>query len=100
MQLHTVFFWLGEDITDVDRRIFAEELEHLMGDRNILEGHFGTPAATDRPVIDSTYDFGMVLKFADRAAQDAYQVSPEHRRFLDRCGAMWRRVQAYDIEEM
>ena len=98
MHMHTVFFWLNEDISDKDRQTFVDELELLMTDKNILEGNFGPPASTDRPVIDSSYDYGMVLKFDSIDTQNAYQVSPEHQRFLDKCASMWTRVQVYDIE--
>ena len=97
MHLHTVFFWLKETLSDTDWTIFSEELRLLMTDQNIAERHFGTPADTNRPVIDSSYDIGMVLKFQNLDAQNAYQISAEHQRFLDKCAAMWTRVQVYDI---
>ena len=100
MHLHIVFFWLNEDISEADRATFTEELKLLMADPNIKEGRFGTPADTDRPVIDSTYDIGMVLRFENLEAQNAYQVSPEHQRFLKKCATMWVRVQVYDIDEV
>ena len=99
MHIHTVFFWLNDDMDDADRQRFADELNLLMSDPNISDGNFGTPAATDRPVIDSSYDYGMVLKFRNLAAQEAYQKSSEHDRFIDNCAHMWSRIQVYDINE-
>jgi hypothetical protein len=63
----------------------------------VLQGPFGVPASTDRPVIDRSYSYGLVLKFNDLAGHDAYQIDPVHEEFLENCGHLWVRVQVYDF---
>jgi len=69
----------------------------LTRDPNVLERRIGKPAATSRPVIDSSYDYGVVLMFADLASHDAYQAGQAHQAFLKTCASLWSKVQVYDI---
>ena len=59
--------------------------------------HIGVPASTEkRDVVDSSYDVSEVMFFDDVAAQDAYQVHPVHKKFVDDCSHLWRKVIVYD----
>ena len=66
---------------------------------HVRDRRIGKPAATRRDVVDSTYDYAMVLGFEDLADHNAYQVSAEHQAFLDTCFRMIGRVQVYDVDE-
>ena len=61
-----------------------------------LASHVGTPAPTDRPIIDRSYSYALTAVFDDEAAHDRYQVHPVHDRFRDTCGTFWSRVLIYD----
>jgi hypothetical protein len=100
MHIHTVFFWLVENIDDNQRKHFEDGLDQLTRDPNVLDRRIGKPAATDRPVIDSSYDYGVILRFENLASHDKYQTGPDHQAFLDNCAHLWSRVQVYDIEEI
>lgn len=100
MHSHTVFFWLWKTIGDDERVQFEQGLAALTRDPNVLDRRIGKPAATDRPVIDTSYDYGMVLRFETLAAHDAYQEGQTHQQFLETCARMWSRVQVYDIDEI
>lgn len=103
MHIHTVFFWLVETTTPIDRKFFEGELGKLTLDSNILGRHVGTPARsamTDRDVVDGSYDYGMTLRFEDSNTHDRYQVSDVHEAFLKNCKHMFQRVQVYDVEEI
>ncbi|MGH1483914.1 MAG: Dabb family protein [Geminicoccales bacterium] len=100
MHSHTVFFWLWKTISDHERAQFERGLAALTLDPNILDRRIGKPAATDRSVIDTSYDYGMVLRFETLAAHGAYQVGQPHQQFLETCAHMWSRVQVYDIDEL
>ena len=56
----------------------------------------GVPAATDRPVIDRSYTFALIVIFDDLAGHDAYQVHPIHGAFVDTFNTYWTKVQIYD----
>ncbi len=99
MHIHTVFFWLWKTLSDEQRRQFEQGLDLLTRDPNVLGRRIGKPATTSRPVIDSSYDYGVVLRFESLAAHNAYQAGKPHQDFLDNCASLWSRVQVYDIEE-
>jgi hypothetical protein len=98
MHIHTVFFWLKDNVSPTQRQQFENGLDLLISDTNILDRKIGTPAATSRDVIDATYDYGIVLMFDSLAAHDRYQASQTHIEFLQNCATMWKRVQVYDIQ--
>lgn len=99
MLVHTVFFWLRPDLSAEQRAAFPGELKRLAAVGSVRQGHVGVPAATGkRPVIDSSYDVGLITIFASIADHDAYQADPVHLDFLARCKTWWTKVQIYDTE--
>jgi hypothetical protein len=97
MFVHAVYFWLRPDLTDDERARFAANLQTLATIPS--KGcYIGTPSSTDRPVIDRTYTWALVLLFADLAEHDAYQVHPVHQQFVAENKALWASVKIYDSE--
>jgi hypothetical protein len=97
MFVHTVFFWLRRNLSDAERVAFERGLQSLLRISSIRQGHWGRPADTDRPVIDRTYDYGLSTAFDSKADQDAYQVDPIHKAFVETCSPYWLRVVVYDF---
>jgi hypothetical protein len=97
MFTHCVFFWLKEETTREDRVKFEDGLRSLTTIPSALHATFGVPATTDRPVVERSYSCGLMVRFADLSAHDAYQVDPVHKEFLKNCAALWSRVQVYDF---
>lgn len=98
MFIHSVYFYLARPESDDDRAALRAGLESLRGINVIQRAEIGTPAATRRPVIDHSYDFALLLTFADQAAHDVYQDHPVHHEFVAECQHLWQRVQIYDVE--
>jgi hypothetical protein len=100
MLLHTVFFWLKEDLTDEQRAMFRKELEEL-GRIEATEAVFiGTPASTEkRPVVDNSFSFNLAVFLRGVEGHDAYQNDPIHLKFIEKCSSLWTRVQVYDAEQ-
>ncbi len=96
MFIHSVYFWLKENLSEAERADFVRGAQSLLGVDTIVRGHIGVPAATRRAVIDSSYDFALVFEFADQAGQDTYQEHPIHLQFVADCAVYWTRVQVYD----
>ena len=96
MFTHSVYFWLRADLADDERAQFVAGLRSLVGIDSVQRGWIGTPAATDRPVIDRSWSWSLTLTFADQAAHDTYQVDPVHYRFREQCSKYWTRVLIYD----
>lgn len=96
MLVHSVFFWLKPGLGDEEVAAFRAGLDSLKG-IEVAEAVFvGTPAETDRPVIDRSYTFGLTVLLPDMAAHDAYQVHPLHKAFLENFAQNWDRVLIYD----
>ena len=98
MFTHTVLFWLKDGLSAAETAAFAEALRTLTTIPSVVTGTIGTPAATDRPVVDRSYSFGLMVVFKDLAGHDEYQGHAKHRDFLGRFGAHFAKVQVYDFE--
>ena len=97
MFVHSVYFWLKSDLTPAQEALFVERATALTTLPSVTHGWIGKPAATDRPVIDRTYSYGLVVVFEDEAGHDDYQVHPIHDAFRE-LHDMWTAVKIYDFE--
>ena len=92
-----VFFWLKNPDSPADRAAFETSLKKFINQSVFIRGmHVGTPAPTDRPVIDSSYTYSLVLSFDSKADQDAYQDEDGHQVFIAECSPLWEKVVVYD----
>jgi hypothetical protein len=98
MLVHAVYFWLKDDLSAADRQKFIAGVTSLQSIQSADASYLGVPAPTDRPVIDRTYDYGLVVVFKDMAAHDRYQADPVHDRFRDECSGFWKKLLIYDLE--
>ena len=98
MHIHSVYFWLWKSSGAEDRRTFEKGLDLLTSDPNVLQRHIGRPASTNRSVIDTSYDYGIILQFETLQSHNAYQEGTAHQEFLGTCSRLWSRVQVYDLE--
>lgn len=96
MFVHHVYFWLKEGLSEDDIQTFEEGVSSLLQIEHIKLGDVGKPASTDRPVIDRSYSYSLLLVFEDLSAHDAYQPHPVHKAFVERCSHLWERVLIYD----
>lgn len=96
MFIHAVLFWLREDLTPAEKAQFLDGANSLLSIESVEHGYLGAPASTDRPVIDRSYSYMLIVIFADEAAHDRYQVDPAHDKFRDECAPLWTKVLIYD----
>jgi hypothetical protein len=96
MFVHAVYFWLREGLTTGEQEHFVSGLRSLRGIDGVMQGFIGVPAPTDRPVIERSYSWSLVLVFANQANHDAYQVDPVHDTFRAECSPYWTTVRIYD----
>jgi hypothetical protein len=99
MLVHHVLFWLKNPDSAEDRAQLLEGLKSLKAVESIRHLYIGTPASTDRPVIDRSYSFSLLQIFDDMERHDAYQVDPIHKAFVEKCSSLWTKVQIYDAIE-
>ncbi len=97
---HVVFFWLvNED--QKTRGKFLTELRKFVDNVDLIKTkHIGSPADTDRDVIDNTYSFSLILTFESKNDQDLYQEHPVHKKFVENASSLWTKVQVYDSLEL
>lgn len=94
--VHHVFFWLKNPGNQVDKAALIKGLEELTTLPTIKTYHIGTPAPTDRAVIDSSYSVSWLLIFDSIEDEASYQNDPIHHAFVDKCKHLWARVVVYD----
>ncbi|WP_128548300.1 Dabb family protein [Larkinella soli] len=96
MFVHHVYFWMKNPDSKEDRARLLKGLQTLPTIEVIKTAHIGVPADTNRPVIDTTYQFSLLLVFNNRKDQDIYQTHPTHLKFVEDCSGLWTKVTVYD----
>ena len=96
MFVHSVYFWLRDDLSPEATTRFVEGIRSLTAIESVREGFIGTPAGTVREIIDRSYSYALVVSFDDAAAHDDYQVHPVHDRFREQCGGSCKKIVIYD----
>jgi stress responsive alpha/beta barrel protein len=95
--IHSVFFWLKEDLTDDQKAKFKAGVKSLGTISHIQTFYMGPAADTEeRGVVDNTYDMALINQFAKPEDQMAYQIDPIHLKFVDECKDLWTKVVVYD----
>jgi len=94
---HVVYFWLNEPDNIEKNRLFLKNLkEFIEGMDNIIDPYIGSPADTNRDVVDNTYQYCLNLGFANKAQHDIYQDHHLHKLFIEKSVHLWKRVVVYD----
>ncbi|MEJ6979268.1 Dabb family protein [Pedobacter sp. P351] len=96
MLTHHVLFWLKADTSEETKQAFRAGLDSLQNIESIRSIYIGTPAPIERPVVDTTYSFSLLIVFDDLAGHDIYQVHPLHKTFLDNFRSLFEKVVIYD----
>jgi len=93
--VHIVFFWLVNDDQQTRNRFLAE-LKFVDNVDVIRTIHIGSPADTDRDIIDNSYSYCLALSFDSIKEHDIYQEHKLHLEFIERASSLWNRVLVYD----
>ena len=94
--VHVVFFWLIDDAGET-RAKFMTELRKFIDHVDVIKTkHIGSPANTDRDVIDNTYSYSLILSFDSKQEHDLYQEHPLHKEFIANASSLWKKVLVYD----
>ena len=94
---HHVFFWLKNPGSTEDLNKLLAGLRTLEKIETVRKLHIGVPASTEkREVVDNSYSVSELIFFDDVAGQNAYQVHPIHKKFVEQCSGLWQRVVVYD----
>lgn len=95
--MHTVYFWLKEDLSAEDKATFMTSVKSLENVPSVARYRMGGPEATEaRGVVDNTYSHALNVEFNSIADHDAYQIDPIHLAFVETCKDFWDKVIVYD----
>ena len=100
MFVHHVFFWLKDNLSQEDILKFESGVKSLADVEHIRIIEIGKPASTNRPVIDRSYSYSLLLIFDSLADHNAYQPHPIHEKFVNNCSHLWSKVLIYDSESI
>lgn len=95
--IHTVYFWLKDDVSEEDRKTFEQALNDLAKVPSISEYYWGKPAGTEaRDVTDQSFDYAINVFFDSVEDEAAYQIDPLHLKFVEAFGKIFETVKVYD----
>jgi hypothetical protein len=95
---HVVIFWTDPDQPKAADELIAGATKYLQPIPGIMHFHIGKMVGSQRPVVDQTYQVALNTLFADKQAQDDYQIHPLHLEFVARCvKPLVKRVTVYDF---
>ncbi|MCA9089679.1 MAG: Dabb family protein [Planctomycetaceae bacterium] len=97
MLSHDVYFTLNDDSeAQVDALVAAchKYLKDHPGVVFFAAGKLVPELA--RPVNDHAFQVALHVVFEDKAAHDAYQVVPDHLKFIEENKANWKQVRVFD----
>ena len=99
--VHHVFFWLKRPGNADDKAALLKGLRTLSAVPQVKKLLLGTPASTEkREVVDNSFDVSELMYFNSAADQDAYQVHPIHKAFVDKYSHLWEKVVVYDMQSL
>ena len=97
--IHIVLFWLKNPSDLNDRKAFEQNMKKLLETSQYAKvKHFGVPAKTNRPVVDSSYTYCLKLTFDNLKDHNKYQVETAHKLFISESSKLWKKVLIYDSE--
>ena len=94
--VHHVLFYTAANATDADIAALLEGLQSLRTIPSIKLSHIGTPALTNRDVIDRQYTYSWLCFFESAADEESYQRHAVHDEFRATCARYWEKVVIYD----
>ncbi|MEM1358105.1 MAG: Dabb family protein [Bacteroidota bacterium] len=95
--IHTVYFWLNDDVDEVAAKSFEEGVWSLEEIPSVKRMFVGPAASTpSRDVVDNSFDYALIVWFDDVAGHDIYQEHPIHLKFVEEQGAKFKKVQVHD----
>ena len=80
---HVVIFWTRPENQNATAELLAGAEKYLRPIPGLLSFHVGKMVPSHRPVVDQSYQVALNLTFANKRAQDDYQVHPMHLDFVE-----------------
>ncbi len=95
---HVVMVWLKQPGNAEHRAKFVKASEQLNDLPGIVSRHVGVVKASDRAIVDDTFDVAVTVTMESKAALKAYLNNPKHKKILkEQIKPLTNRVVAYDF---
>jgi len=96
---HVVVFWTNSAELKAVDELLAGINKYLSPIPGVLHFHAGRMVPSHRPVVEQSYQVALNLVFANKKAQDDYQVHPLHVEFVEKVlKPLVKKVAVYDFE--
>ena len=97
---HVVLLWLKQPGDEAAIKRITETSREFRQIPGVLAVRVGRPLPSTRPVVDSSFDVGLAMSFADETALQAYETHPQHVKAVrEVLRPLAARIQVYDIRE-
>src|SRR6267142_5656488 len=77
---HVVLVWMKDPSDSAARQKIIAATKTFKQIPGVIDARAGRAVPSTRPVVDSTFDIGIVVTFKDRAALEAYGPHPIHQK--------------------
>ena len=95
---HVVLMWQKRPGNASDRAALLAACTDLRVIPGIKFLDTGTALASERPVVDDSFDFGLIVRFDSAESLHSYEKNPLHLKKIDQIlKPLTRRIQVYDI---
>jgi antibiotic biosynthesis monooxygenase (ABM) superfamily enzyme len=81
---HVVLVWLKADTAPEVRERIIEGSGDLKAIPGIRELQVGKAIPSERPIVDDSFSFGIMMRFDSVADMNAYLTDPKHVEFVDK----------------
>ncbi len=100
MLLHSVYFWVKDDVSEQKKKDFEQGLTDLVSNvKEVSKAEIGVPASTDdRGVVDLSFAFALIVWFKDIGDHNIYQEHAAHKKFIEDFSSLWEKVIVYDSD--
>lgn len=96
--LHSVYFWLKDDISDEEEQDFLNFFAALREVPGVQTLQYGKPAPTNpRPVVDNSFQYNLVVTFQNMDDINTYETHPKHIAAAERYSKYWTKVEVRDV---
>ena len=96
---HIVLMWLKKPGNAADRAKLIAAAKSLKADiKEVKSLDVGLAVPSDRPVVDSSFDVGLVMSFNSKADLASYEKNPVHLKAVTEIlKPLTKKLQVYDI---
>ena len=81
---HVVIFWTDPAQPNAVDELIVGANQYLKSIPGVLQFHVGKMSPSPRPVVEQSYQVALNLIFPSKAAEQAYQVHPQHIEFVEK----------------